>query len=120
MICKPLRRLRSRLRQGAGRGQARRRRPAPALRPHFSDPAAPSTRESVIMKPDDKIPGGPKVVRPAEAAAARSYTVGWTFLRGWPTGGTHRACRPPVLRVPVSWCRPPVPRAARPASRCWR
>ncbi|MET7341077.1 ABC transporter substrate-binding protein [Streptomyces sp. NPDC087866] len=42
----------------------------------FSDPAAPSTRESVIMKPDDKTPGGLKVVRPAEAApAAKSYTL---------------------------------------------
>ncbi|MFF7337672.1 ABC transporter substrate-binding protein [Streptomyces sp. NPDC008163] len=41
----------------------------------FTDPAAPSTRESVIMKPDDGIPGGLKVVRPAEAAAAaKSYT----------------------------------------------
>ncbi|MFD7720721.1 ABC transporter substrate-binding protein, partial [Streptomyces sp. NPDC059814] len=40
----------------------------------FSDPAAPSTRESVIMKPDAKAPGGLKVVRPAEAAAAaKSY-----------------------------------------------
>ncbi|MYS35631.1 amino acid/amide ABC transporter substrate-binding protein (HAAT family) [Streptomyces sp. KhCrAH-43] len=42
----------------------------------FSDPAAPSTRQSVIMKPDDKVPGGLKVVRPAEAAAAaKSYTL---------------------------------------------
>ncbi|MYQ76315.1 MULTISPECIES: ABC transporter substrate-binding protein [unclassified Streptomyces] len=42
----------------------------------FTDPAAPSTRESVIMKPDDKVPGGLKVVRPAEAAAAaKSYTL---------------------------------------------
>ncbi|OKJ74984.1 ABC transporter substrate-binding protein [Streptomyces sp. CB02460] len=41
----------------------------------FTDPAAPSTRESVIMKPDDKVPGGLKVVRPAEAAAAaKTYT----------------------------------------------
>lgn len=36
----------------------------------FSDPAAPSTRESVIMKPDAEAPGGLKVVRPAQAAAA--------------------------------------------------
>ncbi|MFD7864261.1 ABC transporter substrate-binding protein [Streptomyces sp. NPDC057682] len=45
--------------------------------PHdFSDPAAPSTRESVIMKPDLKTPGGLKVVRPAQAAAAaKSYPV---------------------------------------------
>ncbi|MFJ7627880.1 ABC transporter substrate-binding protein [Streptomyces sp. NPDC097595] len=42
----------------------------------FTDPAAPSTRESVIMKPDDKVPGGLKVVRPAEAAAAaKSYPL---------------------------------------------
>ncbi|MFD5724773.1 MULTISPECIES: ABC transporter substrate-binding protein [unclassified Streptomyces] len=42
----------------------------------FTDPSAPSTRESVIMKPDDKVPGGLKVVRPAEAAAAaKSYTL---------------------------------------------
>lgn len=42
----------------------------------FSDPAAPSTRESVIMKPDDGTPGGLKVVRPAQAAAAaESFTV---------------------------------------------
>lgn len=34
----------------------------------FSDPAAPSTRQSVIMKPDDKVPGGLRVVRPAETA----------------------------------------------------
>ncbi|WP_392673847.1 ABC transporter substrate-binding protein [Streptomyces sp. LN785] len=37
---------------------------------NFSDPSAPSTRESVIMKPDATTPGGLKVVRPAEAAAA--------------------------------------------------
>ncbi|MFJ1597362.1 ABC transporter substrate-binding protein [Streptomyces sp. NPDC088261] len=43
----------------------------------FSDPAAPSTRESVIMKPDDKVPGGLRVVRPAEVAkAAESFQVG--------------------------------------------
>ncbi|MYV57728.1 ABC transporter substrate-binding protein [Streptomyces sp. SID3212] len=44
---------------------------------NFSDPAAPSTRESVIMKPDDKVPGGLRVVRPAEVAkAAESFQVG--------------------------------------------
>ncbi|GGW24990.1 ABC transporter substrate-binding protein [Streptomyces xantholiticus] len=40
----------------------------------FSDPAAPSTRKSLIMKPDKSVPGGLKVVRPATAAkAADSY-----------------------------------------------
>ncbi|MER6614111.1 ABC transporter substrate-binding protein [Streptomyces xantholiticus] len=40
----------------------------------FSDPAAPSTRKSLIMKPDKSVPGGLKVVRPATAAkAAESY-----------------------------------------------
>ncbi|KQX86098.1 MULTISPECIES: ABC transporter substrate-binding protein [Streptomyces] len=40
----------------------------------FTDPAAPSTRETVIMKPDAKTPGGLKVVRPAEVApAAESF-----------------------------------------------
>ncbi|KIF79779.1 ABC transporter, partial [Streptomyces sp. 150FB] len=44
---------------------------------NFSDPAAPSTRESVIMKPDDKVPGGLRVVRPAEVSpAAESFQVG--------------------------------------------
>ncbi|WP_329354914.1 ABC transporter substrate-binding protein [Streptomyces anulatus] len=43
----------------------------------FSDPKAPSTRESVIMKPDAGAAGGLKVVRPAEvAAAAESFTAG--------------------------------------------
>jgi ABC-type branched-subunit amino acid transport system substrate-binding protein len=43
----------------------------------FSDPSAPSTRESVIMKPDDKVPGGLKVVRPAEISKnAESFKVG--------------------------------------------
>jgi ABC-type branched-subunit amino acid transport system substrate-binding protein len=43
----------------------------------FSDPAAPSTRESVIMKPSSKVPGGLKVVRPAGASkAAKSYKTG--------------------------------------------
>ncbi|MBT2364337.1 ABC transporter substrate-binding protein [Streptomyces sp. ISL-10] len=40
----------------------------------LSDPVAPSTRESLIMKPDKSVPGGLKVVRPATAAAAaKSY-----------------------------------------------
>ncbi|MFJ8076706.1 ABC transporter substrate-binding protein [Streptomyces sp. NPDC096176] len=40
----------------------------------FSDPAAPSTRHSLIMKPDKSVPGGLKVVRPATASeAAESY-----------------------------------------------
>jgi ABC-type branched-subunit amino acid transport system substrate-binding protein len=44
---------------------------------NFSDPAAPSTRESVIMKPDDKVPGGLRVVRPAEVSqTAESFQVG--------------------------------------------
>ena len=43
----------------------------------FSDPTAPSTRQSVIMKPDAKVPGGLKVVRPATVAkAAESYKAG--------------------------------------------
>ncbi|MFJ9641343.1 ABC transporter substrate-binding protein [Streptomyces sp. NPDC101178] len=42
----------------------------------FSDPAAPSTRESVIMKPDDTVPGGLKVISPASVSeAAKSFTV---------------------------------------------
>ncbi|MFJ9055479.1 MULTISPECIES: ABC transporter substrate-binding protein [unclassified Streptomyces] len=42
----------------------------------FTDPAAPSTKETVIMKPDAKSPGGLKVVRPAEVApAAESFTL---------------------------------------------
>ncbi|WP_329041753.1 ABC transporter substrate-binding protein [Streptomyces sp. NBC_00178] len=41
----------------------------------FTDPSAPSTRETVVMKPDAKTPGGLKVVRPAEvSAAAESFT----------------------------------------------
>ncbi|MFE0425964.1 ABC transporter substrate-binding protein [Streptomyces sp. NPDC058953] len=36
----------------------------------FSDPAAPSTRQSVIMKPDPSVPGGLKVVREAAVATA--------------------------------------------------
>ncbi|MDJ0462817.1 hypothetical protein [Streptomyces sp. H27-C3] len=43
----------------------------------FSDPAAPSTRESLIMKPDKAVPGGLKAVREAQMAkAAESFTVG--------------------------------------------
>ncbi|MFH8758159.1 ABC transporter substrate-binding protein [Streptomyces atroolivaceus] len=42
----------------------------------FTDPSAPSTRETVVMKPDAKTPGGLKVVRPAEVApAAESFTL---------------------------------------------
>ncbi|MGW2281325.1 ABC transporter substrate-binding protein [Streptomyces sp. NPDC001770] len=42
----------------------------------FTDPKAPSTRQSVIMKPDTKAPGGLKVIRPAAVSpAAESYTV---------------------------------------------
>ncbi|NEE45778.1 ABC transporter substrate-binding protein, partial [Streptomyces sp. SID8455] len=42
----------------------------------FSDPAAPSTRESVIMKPDATVPGGLKVISPASvSAAAKSFTL---------------------------------------------
>ncbi|MGW0780687.1 ABC transporter substrate-binding protein [Streptomyces sp. NPDC002913] len=40
----------------------------------FTDPSAPSTRQTVVMKPDAKSPGGLKVVRPAEIApAAESF-----------------------------------------------
>ncbi|WP_434599073.1 ABC transporter substrate-binding protein [Streptomyces sp. A5-4] len=43
----------------------------------FSDPAVPSTRESLIMKPDKTVPGGLKVVREAQVAkAAESFTFG--------------------------------------------
>ncbi|MEU8706456.1 ABC transporter substrate-binding protein [Streptomyces sp. NPDC048565] len=44
--------------------------------PHdFTDPSAPSTRQTVVMKPDAKVPGGLTVVRAAEAApAAESFT----------------------------------------------
>ncbi|MER7747080.1 ABC transporter substrate-binding protein [Streptomyces bacillaris] len=42
----------------------------------FSDPGAPSTRESVIMKPDATAPGGLKVISPASVSpAAKSYTL---------------------------------------------
>ncbi|MFD3694663.1 ABC transporter substrate-binding protein [Streptomyces sp. NPDC058646] len=41
----------------------------------FSDPKAPSTRQSVIMKPDAQVPGGLKVVKePAVAPAAQNFT----------------------------------------------
>lgn len=41
----------------------------------FSDPKAPSTRQSVIMKPDATVPGGMKVVKEAAAApAATKFT----------------------------------------------
>lgn len=41
----------------------------------FSDPKAPSTRESVILKPDAAVPGGMKVVKEATAApAATKFT----------------------------------------------
>ncbi|MBO0511233.1 ABC transporter substrate-binding protein [Streptomyces beijiangensis] len=43
----------------------------------LSDPKAPSTRESVIMKPDLTVPGGLKVVQAASAAkAAEDFTPG--------------------------------------------
>ncbi|MFF1463373.1 ABC transporter substrate-binding protein [Streptomyces sp. NPDC058330] len=42
----------------------------------FTDPAAPSTRQTVVMKPDAGTPGGLKVVRRAEVApAAESFTA---------------------------------------------
>ncbi|QES52197.1 ABC transporter [Streptomyces venezuelae] len=41
----------------------------------FSDPKAPSTRQSIIMKPDEKVPGGLKVVKEAMTApAALNFT----------------------------------------------
>lgn len=43
----------------------------------FSNPKAPSTRQSVIMKPDEAIPGGLKVVKEAAVApAAQNLTPG--------------------------------------------
>ncbi|MEV6650913.1 ABC transporter substrate-binding protein [Streptomyces sp. NPDC051219] len=43
----------------------------------FSDPKAPSTRKSLIMKPDNKVPGGLKVVRDGSvSAAAERFTPG--------------------------------------------
>ncbi|PWI14362.1 ABC transporter [Streptomyces sp. Act143] len=42
---------------------------------NFTDPKAPSSRESVILQPDKSVTGGMKVVREAEASeAAQSYT----------------------------------------------
>ncbi|MFE3554545.1 ABC transporter substrate-binding protein [Streptomyces sp. NPDC059193] len=41
----------------------------------FSDPKAPSTRQSVIMKPDEQTPGGLKVIKQASTApAAQNFT----------------------------------------------
>ncbi|MER5933424.1 ABC transporter substrate-binding protein [Streptomyces sp. NPDC002054] len=41
----------------------------------FSDPKTPSTRQSIIMKPDEKVPGGLKVIKEATVApAARNFT----------------------------------------------
>ncbi|MFI1677438.1 ABC transporter substrate-binding protein [Streptomyces sp. NPDC020607] len=43
----------------------------------FSDPKAPSSKESVILQPDKKATGGMKVVRqPSAAEAATGYTAG--------------------------------------------
>ncbi|WP_055563312.1 ABC transporter substrate-binding protein [Streptomyces atriruber] len=43
----------------------------------FTDPKAPSSRESVILQPDKKATGGMKVVRqPSAADAAKAYTAG--------------------------------------------
>ncbi|GAA3142849.1 ABC transporter substrate-binding protein [Streptomyces rectiviolaceus] len=43
----------------------------------FSDPKAPSSKESVILRPDKSVTGGMKVAREPEAAeAAQSYTTG--------------------------------------------
>ncbi|GHH35989.1 ABC transporter substrate-binding protein [Streptomyces candidus] len=43
----------------------------------FSDPKAPSTRQSVIMQPDSKTPGGLKVVQePTASKAAEEFTFG--------------------------------------------
>ena len=44
---------------------------------NFTDPKAPSSRESVILQPDKSVTGGMKVVREAEASeAAKAYTPG--------------------------------------------
>ncbi|MGW6527634.1 ABC transporter substrate-binding protein [Streptomyces venezuelae] len=44
---------------------------------NFSDPKAPSSKESVILQPDKKATGGMKVVRqPSTAEAATGYTAG--------------------------------------------
>ncbi|MBT2397089.1 ABC transporter substrate-binding protein [Streptomyces sp. ISL-100] len=43
----------------------------------FTDPKAPSSRQTVILRPDEKVTGGTKVVREAEISeAAKSFTVG--------------------------------------------
>ncbi|WP_274563811.1 ABC transporter substrate-binding protein [Streptomyces spiramyceticus] len=43
----------------------------------FTDPKAPSSRQTVILRPDKKATGGMKVVREAKVSdAAKSYTVG--------------------------------------------
>ncbi|GAA3486571.1 ABC transporter substrate-binding protein [Streptomyces cremeus] len=43
----------------------------------FTDPKAPSTRQSVVMQPDANTPGGLKVVQPATASeAAESFPFG--------------------------------------------
>lgn len=43
----------------------------------FSDPAAPSSKESVVLQPDEGVTGGMRVVRGPEASeAARAYTPG--------------------------------------------
>ncbi|MEU5576622.1 ABC transporter substrate-binding protein [Streptomyces huasconensis] len=47
------------------------------VRQDFTDPKAPSSRESVILRPDKRATGGMKVVRePGAAQAARGYTPG--------------------------------------------
>ncbi|MET9544247.1 ABC transporter substrate-binding protein [Streptomyces sp. NPDC006627] len=47
------------------------------VRQDFTDPKAPSSKESVILRPDKKATGGMKVVRePGAAQAARGYTAG--------------------------------------------
>ncbi|MFJ8647430.1 ABC transporter substrate-binding protein [Streptomyces sp. NPDC093546] len=43
----------------------------------FSDPKAPSSRQTVVFQPDKSVPGGARVVRQPEAApAARGFTPG--------------------------------------------
>ncbi|MGW0560648.1 ABC transporter substrate-binding protein [Streptomyces sp. NPDC003016] len=43
----------------------------------FTDPKAPSSRQTVILQPDKNVTGGTKVVREAEVSeAAKSYTLG--------------------------------------------
>ncbi|GAA1511637.1 ABC transporter substrate-binding protein [Streptomyces albidochromogenes] len=43
----------------------------------FTDPKAPSSRQTVVLRPDKKATGGMKVVREAEVSqAAESFTVG--------------------------------------------